>query len=67
MRPLNEEETKIFFAKLGEYIGPNIKFMIDREDDPHVFRLIEHKVYYMSEMLAKLAISIGRDDLLQYA
>jgi len=49
MRPLNEEETKIFFAKLGEYIGANIKLLIDREDDPHVFRLIKTRVYYMSE------------------
>ena len=29
MRPLNDEETKIFFNKLSEYIGANIKFLID--------------------------------------
>jgi UPF0113 Pre-PUA domain len=66
MRLLTEEETEIFFKKLGEYIGPNIKFLIDKPDDPHVFRMIDLRVYYVSEMIAKLAGNIGRDELLQY-
>lgn len=65
MRPLNEEETKIFFAKLAEYIGPNIKLLIDRPEDPHVFRLIKNRVYYMSEQLAKWATNVGKEELLQ--
>lgn len=66
MRPLNEEETKTFFAKLAEYIGANIKFLIDREDDPHVFRLVKNRVYYMSDRMAKLCTNVGKDELLQY-
>ncbi|KAM3129566.1 hypothetical protein pb186bvf_018317 [Paramecium bursaria] len=64
MRPLNEEEQKIFFSKLKEYIGANIKFLIDNEKDPHVFRLVENRVYYVSERLAKLATNVGRDELM---
>lgn len=66
MRLLTEEETEIFFKKLGEYIGPNIKFLIDKPEDPYVFRMIDLRVYYVSEMIAKLAGNIGRDELLQY-
>ena len=51
MRPLTDDETKVFFTKLSEYIGPNIKFLIDRSDEPYVFRLIKDKVYYMSEKI----------------
>ena len=49
MRPLNDEETKVFFTKLSDYIGNNIKFLIDREDETYVFRIIKDRVYYMSE------------------
>jgi 60S ribosome subunit biogenesis protein NIP7 len=49
MRPLTDEETKKFFMKLSEYIGANIKFLLDRSDEPYVFRLIKDRVYYMSE------------------
>ena len=30
MRPLTEEETKLFFEKLSKYIGENIRQLIDR-------------------------------------
>ena len=65
MRPLTDEETKIFFLKLAEFIGPNIKYLIDRSDEPHVFRLIKDRVYYMSETLMKLSTNVGRDELIQ--
>lgn len=55
MRILTDEETKVFFTKLSEYIGPNIKFLIDRNDEPHVFRLVKDRVYYMSESILKHA------------
>ncbi|CAD8156680.1 unnamed protein product [Paramecium pentaurelia] len=64
MRQLNEEETKIFFEKLGEYIGANIKLLIENEEDPHVFRLIKNKVYYMSLQIANWATNVGKDELL---
>ena len=65
MRPLTEEETEILFKKLGEFIGPNVKFLVDRPDDPYVFRLIDLKVYYVREAICKLATNVGRDELLQ--
>lgn len=63
MRVLTEEETRVFFTKLSEYIGANIKFLIERTDEPHVFRLIKDRVYYMSESLMKLANHVSRDNL----
>ncbi len=65
MRVLTDEETKKFFTKLSEYIGANIKFLIDRQDEPYVFRLIKDRVYYMSESLMKLATNVARDNLVQ--
>lgn len=66
MRPLTDDETKVMFTKLAEYIGTNIKYLIDRGDEPYVFRLIKDSVYYMSEELAKLATNIAKDKLVQY-
>ena len=66
MRPLTDDETKIFFTKLANYIGANIKFLIERSDENYVFRLIKDRVYYMSEKLMLMASNIGRDELLQY-
>jgi 60S ribosome subunit biogenesis protein NIP7 len=63
MRQLTEEETKIFFEKLAKYIGRNIKFLIDRPDEPHCFRLHNDRVYYLSESVLKVANSVGRDEL----
>jgi 60S ribosome subunit biogenesis protein NIP7 len=65
MRVLTDEETKVFFKKLSEYIGENIKFLIDRSDEPYVFRLIKDRIYYMSEALMKLASNVARDNLVQ--
>ncbi|KAI8825207.1 uncharacterized protein EV422DRAFT_517856 [Fimicolochytrium jonesii] len=64
MRPLTEEETKIFFEKLAKYIGRNIVHLIDRADDPHCFRLQRDRVFYVSEAIMKRATSVGRDNLL---
>lgn len=65
MRPLTDEETKILFTKLAKYIGQNIKFLIERSDEPYLFRLIKDRVYYMSEKLMLMASNIGRDELIQ--
>ncbi|CAB4385051.1 60S ribosome subunit biogenesis protein nip7 [Rhizophagus irregularis] len=64
MRPLTEDETKVFFEKLSKYIGRNIVHLIDRSDETYYFRLHRDKVYYMSEALMRQAISIGRDQLI---
>lgn len=64
MRPLTEEETKIFFDKLSKYIGRNIQYLVDRKDEPHVFRLHNDRVYYVSELVVKRAENIPRDCLI---
>ena len=63
MRPLTDEETTTFFEKLAQYIGRNIKQLIDRPDEPHCFRLHKERVYYVSERVMRQATSIARDDL----
>ena len=58
MRPLTDEETKIFFEKLSKYIGENIKLLIDREDGTYCFRLHKDRVYYVSEKIMKQVTEI---------
>jgi 60S ribosome subunit biogenesis protein NIP7 len=64
MRPLTDQETTRLFEKLASYMGRNITHLIDRPDDPHVFRLQRDRVYYVRESIAKLATSVARDKLL---
>ena len=65
MRPLTDEETKIFFEKLTKYIGENIKMLIDREDGKYCFRLHRERVYYVSEKIMKQVMpSISQSRLL---
>ena len=53
MRPLTEEELKIFFDKLAKYVGQGIKALIDRPDGRWCFRLHRDRVYYVSEQQAR--------------
>ncbi|CAG0881152.1 unnamed protein product [Cyprideis torosa] len=64
MRPLTDEETRIFFEKLSKYIGNNIKHLLSRPDGVYCFRLLKDRVYYMSENLMKHASSVPRKNLL---
>ncbi|CEG69900.1 hypothetical protein G6F70_005293 [Rhizopus microsporus] len=63
MRPLTSEETTTLFEKLAKYIGSNIKHLIDRPDETYCFRLQKNKVYYVSESMVRMAVSVGRDQL----
>jgi 60S ribosome subunit biogenesis protein NIP7 len=63
MRPLTEEETRIFFEKLSKYIGRNIRLLLERKDEPYCFRLQKDRVYYVSEQLMRWATNIPRDNL----
>ena len=63
MRPLTDEETKIFFEKLSKYIGENIKMLIDREDGKYCFRLHKDRVYYVSEKIMKQGSNVARENL----
>lgn len=64
MRPLTDEEMRIFFEKLRQFIGPSISKLIERGDSPHTFRIIKNRVYYVSDMQLKLACNVGKDNLI---
>lgn len=64
MRSLDEEELQTFFAKLAKYIGRNIRYLLEREDEPYCFRLHKDRVYYLSEELMKKSTNIPRKKLL---
>ena len=64
MRPLTDEEMRALFEKLHIYIGQNVAKLIDRSDEPHTFRLVKDRVYYLSEAQMKLATNIGRENLI---
>ncbi|KAJ2788856.1 ribosome biosynthesis protein nip7 [Coemansia linderi] len=64
MRPLTDDETKVFFEKLTKYIGRNIIHLIDRPDEPYCFRLQKDRVYYVSESIMRKTTAIGRQNLI---
>jgi 60S ribosome subunit biogenesis protein NIP7 len=67
MRPLSDEETRVFFEKLAKYIGKNVRQMLtakNNQGEEYVFRLHKNKVYYLSSTMLKFAISIAFDRLL---
>lgn len=47
MRPLTDDETKVLFEKLANYIGKNIEQLINRPDEKYCFRLHKDRVYYV--------------------
>lgn len=47
MRPLTDDETKVLFEKLANYIGKNIEQLINRPDETCCFRLHKDRVYYV--------------------
>lgn len=63
MRPLSEEELKQFLEKVGRYIGNNVRHLVERDDEPHVFRLHNDRVYYVGENLLKKAGCVARKNL----
>lgn len=64
MRPLTDEETKVFFEKLSKYIGPNIKELLDRSDGAYCFRLHRERVFYVSERIMRQAANVARENLI---
>ncbi|KAJ3344045.1 ribosome biosynthesis protein nip7 [Gonapodya sp. JEL0774] len=44
-------------------IGKNIAQLIDRPDEQYCFRLQKDRVYYVSESIMRLAVSISRENL----
>ncbi|KAK5650800.1 hypothetical protein RI129_001829 [Pyrocoelia pectoralis] len=64
MKRLSEERTKILFEKLSQYIGSNIKLLIERPDGLYCFREQRDRVYYVAEKVLKVAESIPSDHLI---
>lgn len=63
MRPLTEDELRLILEKLGTFIGPNVKQLIDRPDGSYCFRLQKDRVYYVYESLMKNATNVARSNL----
>ncbi|GBG58700.1 hypothetical protein CBR_g101 [Chara braunii] len=72
MRPLDEGETKAVFEKLFQFLGNNLKQLIDRpaiegardaKDGGYCLRLHRNRVYYVSEAIVKKATNVGNDNL----
>ena len=67
MRVLTDEELSIFFKKLQKYLGPNIKYLIEDQENENtkmVFRLIKKRVYYCSTNLLKQSSVFAKQNLL---
>ena len=64
MRPLTDEETRLFFEKLKEFLGGNVAALLQRPQDPHCFRLHKDRVYYCSERLMQAATTLPREELI---
>jgi 60S ribosome subunit biogenesis protein NIP7 len=63
MRPLTDEETRVFFEKLKEFLGGNVTALLDRPSDPHLFRLHKDRVYYLAERVMQAATTLPRDEV----
>ena len=64
MRPLTDEETRVVFDKLKRYFGQNLRHLVNRPDDLHLFRLQTERVFYMRERILKHAGLTPRKQLL---
>uniref|UniRef100_A0A7E4V7H3 60S ribosome subunit biogenesis protein NIP7 homolog n=1 Tax=Panagrellus redivivus TaxID=6233 RepID=A0A7E4V7H3_PANRE len=66
MRPLTDEETEKLFRKLSQYIGDNVRLLIEREDGDYCFRFHRERVYYCNEALMRQAATVSRKELLSF-
>lgn len=58
MRPLTDEEMRVFFEKLQSYIGTNVTKLIDRTDEPYTFRLVLPIFINILELLLLLLLYV---------
>ena len=54
------------FEKLAKYIGRDVEALITRADDPHCFRVVKNRVYYISEAIMRLATNARKDNLRKF-
>ena len=65
MRPLTDDETTKVFKKLEKFIGTEgIAKLVDRKDVPHVFRLHNNRVFYLSETQVRESTNFPRSKLI---
>ena len=57
-RPLMQE-TRAVFEKLHKFIGKNLKNLVERSDEDHVFRLHKNRIYYIRESLLKRSTNVS--------
>ena len=53
-----EQETRVVFEKLHNFIGKNIKHLVDRPDESYVFRLHQNKVLYVKASIMRRATNV---------
>ncbi|KAF6213525.1 hypothetical protein GE061_011245 [Apolygus lucorum] len=61
MKVLSEEKTSKVFDKLANFIGDNIKLLLDRPDGKYCFREHRDRVFYISDKVLKLAGNVPPD------
>lgn len=64
MRALTPDEMEQLLTKLSKYIGANTKHLLERKDEPWVFRLHARRIWYMPQRLLAAASTIARPNLL---
>ena len=47
------------FEKLHKFLGKNIKHLVDRADEDHVFRLHKNRVFYVRESVMRRATNVS--------
>ena len=53
------QETKSVFEKLHKFLGKNLKNLVERTDDDHVFRLHKNRIFYVREGLLRRATNVS--------
>ena len=53
------QETRAVFEKLHKFIGKNLKNLVERSDEDHVFRLHKNRIYYIRESLLKRSTNVS--------
>lgn len=57
------QETRAVFEKLHKFLGKNIRFLVDRKDEPHVLRLQKNRVLYVRESIMRRSTNVSLEDL----
>ena len=48
------------FEKLHKFLGKNLKNLVERTDEDHVFRLHKNRIYYVRESLLRRATNVSQ-------